>query len=51
VTNLWVNRLIGDAQLDAKDKTTFTTMPFYRGQEPLFPSGLIGDVIINQLNQ
>ncbi|MEA5460822.1 glycosyl hydrolase [Arcicella sp. LKC2W] len=46
VTNLWVNRLIGDAQPDAKTKSTFTTMPFYRGQEPLLPSGLIGEVKI-----
>lgn len=45
VTNLWVNRLIGDAQPNAT-KTTFTTMPFYRGQEPLLPSGLLGVVKI-----
>jgi alpha-L-rhamnosidase len=44
VTNLWVNRLIGDAQPDVKTKTTFTSMPFYRGQEPLLPSGLMGEV-------
>lgn len=46
VTNLWVNRLIGDAQPRAK-KTTFTTMPFYRGKEPLLPSGLLSEVKIN----
>jgi hypothetical protein len=46
VTNLWVNRLIGDAQPDVKTKTTFTSMPFYRGQEPLLPSGLMGAVVI-----
>jgi hypothetical protein len=46
VTNLWVNRLIGDAQPDVKQKTTFTTMPFYRGNEPLLPSGLLGEVKI-----
>jgi alpha-L-rhamnosidase/Glycosyl hydrolases family 2, sugar binding domain len=45
VTNLWVNRLIGDAQPNAV-KTTFTTMPFYRGQEPLLPSGLLSEVKI-----
>ncbi|MBL7817900.1 MAG: hypothetical protein JNL70_23020 [Saprospiraceae bacterium] len=44
VTNTWVNRLIGDAQPDVKQKITFTTMPFYRGQEPLVPSGLIGSI-------
>ncbi len=46
VTNLWVNRLIGDAQPDVKTKLTFTTMPFYSGQEPLLPSGLLGPVVI-----
>ena len=44
VTNLWVNRLIGDAQPDVKQKTTFTTMPFYKGSEALMPSGLMGPV-------
>ncbi len=46
VTNLWVNRLIGDAQPDVKTKITFTTMPFYRGNEPLLPSGLMGAVVV-----
>jgi hypothetical protein len=41
--------LIGDAQPDVKTKTTFTTMPFYRGQEPLLPSGLMSDVKITIL--
>lgn len=46
VTNTWVNRLIGDAQADVKDKTTFTTMPFYKADAPLLPSGLLGNVTI-----
>jgi hypothetical protein len=46
VTNLWVNRLIGDAQPDVKVKTTFTTMPFYRADSPLLPSGLLSTVNI-----
>jgi hypothetical protein len=46
VTNLWVNRLIGDAQPDVKEKTTFTTMPFYQADAPLLPSGLMGPVVI-----
>lgn len=49
VTNLWPNRLIGDAQPDVKQKTTFTTMPFYRADSPLLPSGLIGEVKVNVL--
>lgn len=43
VTNLWRNRLIGDAQAGAK-ATTFTSLPFYTADAPLFPSGLIGPV-------
>ncbi len=46
VTNLWVNRLIGDAQPDVKTKITFTTMPFYQANAALLPSGLIGPVAI-----
>jgi alpha-L-rhamnosidase len=45
VTNVWVNRLIGDAQPNAQ-KSTFTTMPFYRGKEALLPSGLLGPVSV-----
>ncbi|KAA9347026.1 glycosyl hydrolase [Larkinella humicola] len=44
VTNLWVNRLIGDAQGGVTSKITFTTMPFYRADSPLLPSGLLGPV-------
>ncbi len=47
VTNAWVNRLVGDAQPDVKQKTTFTTMPFYRKDSPLVPSGLMGEVKVN----
>jgi hypothetical protein len=43
VANLWVNRLIGDAQPGMK-KVTYTTMPTYRADAPLRPSGLIGPV-------
>ena len=46
VTNLWRNRLIGDAQPDVKTKLTFTTMPFYQANAPLLPSGLMGPVVI-----
>lgn len=46
VTNLWVNRLIGDAQPGVTNKITFTTMPFYRTNSPLLPSGLLGSVRI-----
>jgi hypothetical protein len=44
VKNLWVNRLIGDAQPGVTSKITFTTIPFYKADAPLLPSGLIGPV-------
>jgi hypothetical protein len=44
VTNLWVNRLIGDAQPGVEKKITYTTMPFYQADSPLLPSGLLGPV-------
>ncbi|WP_347304638.1 glycosyl hydrolase (plasmid) [Croceibacterium sp. TMG7-5b_MA50] len=43
VANLWVNRLIGDAQPGAT-KVAFTTAPTYRPDAPLRPAGLIGPV-------
>ncbi len=49
VTNLWVNRLIGDSQPGVKTKTTFTTMSFYQADSPLLPSGLLGPVAIKAI--
>ncbi len=46
VTNLWVNRIIGDAQPGTTQKITFTTMPFYQANSPLLPSGLLGPVTV-----
>jgi len=43
VANLWVNRLIGDAQPGA-GKVAFVTIPTFRPDAPLRPSGLIGPV-------
>ena len=48
VTNLWVNRLIGDVQPDA-EKVTFTVSAPYNANAPLRPSGLIGPVRIIRL--
>jgi hypothetical protein len=49
VTNLWVNRLIGDQQPNTAKKYTYTTMPFYRADSPLLPSGLLGPAQIVRL--
>ena len=46
VTNLWVNRLIGDQQPNASRKYTFTTFRPYTASSPLSPSGLLGPVRI-----
>ena len=46
VTNLWVNRLIGDAQPGVTTRLTYTTMPFYQANSPLQPAGLLGPVVL-----
>jgi hypothetical protein len=51
VTNLWVNRLIGDAQPGVTNKITYTTMPYYQAGSSLLPSGLIGPVNINSVSR
>jgi len=44
VANLWVNRLIGDAQPNADKKYTFTARNPYKANSPLVPAGLLGPV-------
>jgi hypothetical protein len=51
VTNLWVNRLIGDQQPGTTKKITYTTMPFYKRDAPLLPSGLLGPVKVVSVRQ
>ncbi|MCU1322280.1 MAG: Alpha-L-arabinofuranosidase precursor [Acidobacteriaceae bacterium] len=48
VVDLWVNRLIGDAQPDATTQYTFTTRNPYTANSKLLPSGLIGPVEVIQ---
>jgi len=48
--NLWVNRLIGDAQPGVTEKITLTTRAFYKPDAPLKSSGLLGPVRIMNLN-
>ena len=49
VTNLWVNRMIGDRQPGAAEQFTFTRPVFYKANSPLLPSGLLGPVQILRL--
>jgi len=51
VTNLWVNRLIGDQQSYAVKKYTFTDFEPYKADSPLLPSGLLGPVRIVSVAQ
>jgi hypothetical protein len=51
VTNLWVNRLIGDRQPDAKEKITYTITSPYKADTPLKPSGLMGPVQLLSLTK
>jgi len=51
VTDLWVNRLIGDLQPGMKTKITYTTQPFYQVDSPLVLSGLLGPVKIVRLSK
>ena len=46
VADLWVNRLIGDAQPRAR-KITWTAVPTYKPDAPLKSSGLIGPVTLS----
>jgi hypothetical protein len=46
VTNLWVNRLIGDQQPGNLKKITYTSEAFYQADSPLLSSGLLGPVKI-----
>jgi len=44
VTNLWVNRLIGDQQPWSLKKYAFADFTPYKADSPLLPSGLLGPV-------
>ena len=46
VTNLWVNRMIGDQQPWALKKYAFADFTPYKADSPLLPSGLLGPVRI-----
>jgi hypothetical protein len=44
VTNLWANRVIGDAKPNAVKKYTYATWSFFDANSPLLPAGLLGPV-------
>jgi hypothetical protein len=46
VTNVWKNRLVGDAKLEPAKRITWSNWPFYKGNEPLEVSGLLGPVTL-----
>src|SRR5579871_6810357 len=46
VTNLWPNRLIGDAQSPADKHFTWTNIRKYTKDSPLLPSGMLGPVVL-----
>ncbi|MBC7398465.1 MAG: hypothetical protein H7289_00865 [Mucilaginibacter sp.] len=48
VVNLWPNRLIGDEPLPIEKRFTLTNMHKFNKDTPLYPSGLIGPVKIEQ---
>jgi hypothetical protein len=48
VTNVWVNRLIGDQQPGAT-RIAFSANQPYRADSPLLPSGLLGPVKVVSL--
>jgi alpha-L-rhamnosidase len=49
VTNLWPNRIIGDAQPGATETFTHTNIRKYSADSTLLPSGLIGPVKIETI--
>ena len=47
VTNMWVNRLIGDVQPNCRQRVTFTDARYYRPDSPLLEAGLMGPVTVS----
>jgi hypothetical protein len=46
VTNLWPNRMIGDAYLPVHQRITWASYSPYGKGSPLLPSGLLGPIVI-----
>ena len=50
VTNLWVNRMIGDQQSWSLKKYAFADFTPYKADSPLLPSGLLGPVRLTSIS-
>ncbi|MDN3594842.1 glycosyl hydrolase [Zunongwangia endophytica] len=50
ITNTWRNRLIGDHNLPEKERLIWTTAPYRLDGEDLLPAGLLGPVILENIN-
>ena len=48
--SLW-NRLVGDARLPEQERITWQTTPLAKPDDRLLPSGLVGEVTINEYRQ
>ncbi len=46
VVNVWLNRLVGDAQPGVENPETFTTTKSWKADTPLQSSGLLGPVVV-----
>ena len=51
ITNLWANRMIGDAQPSAERRYTFSTFKPYKQDSPLLESGLLGPVRLSAVSR
>ena len=49
VTNLWPNRMIGDAALPKEKRFTWSVFEPFKPGDPLLTSGLLGPVVVNAL--
>jgi hypothetical protein len=49
VTNLWINRLIGDSRPDVTEPVTWSQYKMYKPTSLMSPSGLMGPVKIVSL--
>ncbi len=51
ITNLWANRMIGDAQPSTEKQYTFSTFKPYKSDSPLLESGLLGPVRLQAVSR